>query len=345
MAVTILRYPGGLEYPEQFQNNVKGLTPIGSYTLSDQEAIAKFPGLQYSLNTYSSSTASPAVPSGQSSYTSIQSPGTIESITSAPTSVTLDKEIDDLLSQYLDMPPGAPEKQALYEKIQQALKNSSNVSLQTLDSGDNSNNQNVLNAPTSTQQNLAIIEQQAEQGNVNSQEFLKTYKDNNLTGAVASQDQGQKTEPQEQQIAQALPAGPSGMDRAPGTYHPSNIIPLQTPGSNWRPGEGYMIQNPFERSPVTGPGLSRGPRGEVLGDIAGNQGPSSPIKYDENMKQYVPNPGAGRPANVRYKGFPLSKDENKPEFDEQKALIAKQTADEYRRQAKVEDPFRSKAVG
>lgn len=86
-----------------------------------------------------------------------------------------------------------------------------------------------------------------------------------------------------------------------------------------------------------------GPRGEMFSDIASNQGPSSPVKYDENMKQYVPNPGAGRPTNIRYKGFPLAEDEGKPEFDEQKALIAKQTADEYRRQAQTEDPFRSGA--
>lgn len=38
--------------------------------------------------------------------------------------------------------------------------------------------------------------------------------------------------------------------------------------------------------------------------LAINQGPSSPIKYDESMGGYVPNPGAGRPVNIRYKGFP-----------------------------------------
>lgn len=35
-----------------------------------------------------------------------------------------------------------------------------------------------------------------------------------------------------------------------------------------------------------------------------NQGPSSPVKYDEGMGGFVPNQGAGRPANIRYKGFP-----------------------------------------
>lgn len=38
--------------------------------------------------------------------------------------------------------------------------------------------------------------------------------------------------------------------------------------------------------------------------LAINQGPSTPVKYDEQMKIFVPNPGAGRPVNIRYKGFP-----------------------------------------
>ena len=36
---------------------------------------------------------------------------------------------------------------------------------------------------------------------------------------------------------------------------------------------------------------------------ARNQGPSSPVKYDEQMRQFVPNPGAGRLGDVRIK-FP-----------------------------------------
>jgi hypothetical protein len=43
---------------------------------------------------------------------------------------------------------------------------------------------------------------------------------------------------------------------------------------------------------------------KMVGALAKNQGPSSPIKYDEGMGGYVPNPGAGRPTNVRYKGLP-----------------------------------------
>lgn len=35
---------------------------------------------------------------------------------------------------------------------------------------------------------------------------------------------------------------------------------------------------------------------------AANQGPSTPVKYDESMGGFVPNQGAGRPANIRYKG-------------------------------------------
>jgi len=32
-----------------------------------------------------------------------------------------------------------------------------------------------------------------------------------------------------------------------------------------------------------------------------NQGPSTPVKYDEQMKTFVPNLGAGRPTNIRLK--------------------------------------------
>jgi len=42
--------------------------------------------------------------------------------------------------------------------------------------------------------------------------------------------------------------------------------------------------------------------GPVFDEMAANQGPSTPVKYDEWMKIFVPNPGAGRPANIRYKG-------------------------------------------
>ena len=41
-----------------------------------------------------------------------------------------------------------------------------------------------------------------------------------------------------------------------------------------------------------------------LEQLAQNQGPSTPVKYDEQMKVFVPNPGAGRPGNIRYKNVP-----------------------------------------
>ena len=37
-------------------------------------------------------------------------------------------------------------------------------------------------------------------------------------------------------------------------------------------------------------------------EYAANQGPSTPVKYDKDMNQLVPNPGGGRPKNVRPKG-------------------------------------------
>ena len=37
-------------------------------------------------------------------------------------------------------------------------------------------------------------------------------------------------------------------------------------------------------------------------EYAANQGPSTPVKYDADMKQLVPNPGGGRPGKIRLKG-------------------------------------------
>ena len=35
-----------------------------------------------------------------------------------------------------------------------------------------------------------------------------------------------------------------------------------------------------------------------------NAGPSTPVKYDEDMKLFAPNPGVGRPGKVRLKKPP-----------------------------------------
>ena len=37
-------------------------------------------------------------------------------------------------------------------------------------------------------------------------------------------------------------------------------------------------------------------------EYAANQGPSTPVKYDKDMDQLVPNPGGGRPGKIRLKG-------------------------------------------
>jgi hypothetical protein len=39
-----------------------------------------------------------------------------------------------------------------------------------------------------------------------------------------------------------------------------------------------------------------------VGSLAMNQGPSTPVRYDEGMGVLAPYMGAGRPANVRFKG-------------------------------------------
>jgi hypothetical protein len=104
---------------------------------------------------------------------------------------------------------------------------------------------------------------------------------------------------------------------------------------------------PQETEPV------RGPRGEDMGNIAWNtpavpQGPYTPVRnfgskdkpfYGPSTVDTINNPRRERVMPVRFE------DAEKPEFDEQKALIAKQAADEYRRRGQTEDPFRSGAFG
>jgi hypothetical protein len=204
-----------------------------------------------------------------------------------------------------------------------------------------------LNFPE--RKNLQILKEQADSGNENSQIFLNDYIEN-------------KTEVVNNEVAQALPAGPSGMDRAPGTYHQNNIIPLQTPGSTWRPGEGYSIQDPFQKSPQTGPGLSTGPRGESL--VAKSppipQGPYTPVKnfgskdkpfYGPSTVDTHNNPNKERVIQMRWE----AQEKSPAAFDEQKALLASQSADKYRKTAQsadkyrktaqTQDPFRAQAMG
>jgi hypothetical protein len=101
---------------------------------------------------------------------------------------------------------------------------------------------------------------------------------------------------------------------------------------------------------------ARGPRGEDMGEIAWNtpaipQGPYTPVRnfgskdkpfYGPSTKDTHNNPSGERVMPIRYEA---QAPENRPEFDEQKALIARQAADEYRRRGQVEDPFRSGAFG
>jgi len=118
----------------------------------------------------------------------------------------------------------------------------------------------------------------------------------------------------EQLIAQVLPTGPRGMDRAPGTYDNKNIIPLITPGSRFSDKEGYMIQDPFKNSPRTGPGLSE--RESRAVDVA--------IRTPDEQK-----------ASQAFQS----------EYDPQKARAAASAAKEYKKQFQAEDPFRSNAFG
>ena len=63
--------------------------------------------------------------------------------------------------------------------------------------------------------------------------------------------------PNKKRDDELIAQGPRGFDRKPGTYSPRNIIPVRSPGSKWRDGEGYKIIDPLQDMPWTGPGLSK----------------------------------------------------------------------------------------
>jgi len=100
-----------------------------------------------------------------------------------------------------------------------------------------------------------------------------------------------------------------------------------------------------------------GPRGEGIDEnaIAAEYGagfPKQPKWIQQLEREYqkvkdkpfspgTPKPGRGM--GDTWEG-PIS-EEQAPAFDEQKALIARQAADEYRRRGQVEDPFRSGSFG
>jgi len=436
MAVSVTVFPGGLEQPTAWEGNVKGLTPQRRYTVSFEEALKRFPGLQYSKDfqsaqasnsTYGAisapatvSTQAVTAPTAPSSYMSIQAVGPVEPAQTEDaiydtsgntyeqayqkylqqiednkaTSASLSKNVDDARAVYLSGLKDPAEIRSAYDKLQGAIQASSDYALSFLKSPltaprkeNFTNTRSYTPTPTvspETQKNLSIVQSQAEEGNTASQEFLKTYSDQNLVATsevvkplgpstpvkydpvmkqyVPNVDPGKvlldilkkaETGPRGELLAQGVPAGPRGMDRAPGTYHPSNIMPLQTPGSKWRPGEGYMIQNPFDRSPQTGPGLSTGPRGEETEQIAQVRYQSKPAwqrqleqDYQRNINKPVnsnPVRNSGRGNLDTWEG-PV-REAQAPAFDEQKALIASQAADEYRRRAQTEDPFRSGSFG
>jgi hypothetical protein len=79
---------------------------------------------------------------------------------------------------------------------------------------------------------------------------------------------------------QAAAPGPKGMDRKPGSYSPNNIIPIKTPGSKYKDGEGYEMIDPFKNSPATFPGLSK--QGKNYGNVAATY--KSPLNKQSGFK-------------------------------------------------------------
>jgi hypothetical protein len=87
--------------------------------------------------------------------------------------------------------------------------------------------------------------------------------------------------------------GPKGFDRKPGTYHKNLIIPIKSPGSKWKDGEGFTMPE-LPSTPFTGPGLSKGTGDTQVARI--NDGPMDDpnnIQWPRNNPYKKPQPGPG----------------------------------------------------
>ena len=85
-------------------------------------------------------------------------------------------------------------------------------------------------------------------------------------------------------VAQVKP-GPSGY-QDPRSYDPRGIIPVITPGSKFKSGEGYNLIEPFKNSPQTGPGLSETPEKTYENFVAQTTPQTSPVNKDETLTKY-----------------------------------------------------------
>ena len=85
-------------------------------------------------------------------------------------------------------------------------------------------------------------------------------------------------------VAQVKP-GPSGY-QDPRSYDPRGIIPVITPGSKFKSGEGYNLIEPFKNSPQTGPGLSETPEKTYENFVAQATPQTSSANKDETLNKY-----------------------------------------------------------
>lgn len=259
MAVTVFRYPGGLEYPEFWKSNIQGLTPTSSYTLSFNEAAAKFPGLkedkgfkraleqelvrqdpsfwyyndpEFNKLRQESDELSKRIKTndpnnyGWLAYNTKNSNfGTQEQLSDFARSVELGQQLAKYYNNQLQPPTQTTAPTQTSSSIDIKVvgpEDSAPIEKEPLTDLETTESEATTVSPE-TEKNLEIVREQAATGNVDSKQFLDSY--------VAGSDSV----------------------------------------------------------------------------VAQNQGPSTPVKYDEGMKQYVPNPGAGRPGQVRLKNppFPL----------------------------------------
>lgn len=371
MAVTILKYPGGLEYPDVWKNSITGLTPISSYTLTKDQALSKFPGLAY-----------------DSAFKALPDDSTNNSMT--PQQQQLHKAVDDAKANWDSKPSGTQESFEAYKQYQSAVKALSDWSVSTLSSSGASSISPATSSypetkaqPIVEQEDSVITEEKQTQPTENFQspdktiaEFENKLLDQAKGEAVDWSSSASSPSSLPQELAQAdTSKWPSILDPPKG---PPPVVAPWNKGMPSVPGGSQEFQ--YKPGAGTYP-MVTGPRGEsLIAEVKYGMGaPKVPAwmkLIDDDYKKNINKPinqgpikNSGRGALDTWEGpsgygasvdskleaaiaqATVAPEEQKglatfqSEYDPQKAKLASAAAKQYKTGSATEDPFKSSVFG
>jgi hypothetical protein len=229
MAVSITKYPGGLEQPTAWESNIQGLTPLGTYLVSFEEALKKFPGLQYSKEFQEAQKSNTTYGASAPAPTQTTSPASV-----APTDP----------SSVIDIKVAGPE---IPQESNEALYNEAG---QTYD----------ISQPKyepATEQPIPQPKYEAVSEQKTPEQIIEAF-ENKLLDQAKGEAVDWPTSPSSEEVAQSLPSIKKPADYGPPVVAPWNkgmpSVPGNVPGNP-----------PFQGGPSQGTyPMALGPRGEQL---------------------------------------------------------------------------------